>query len=251
MIFVYKQDENIDIIWYEPHGGSGQIIDICKEFVMDLEKNLEDHFERILLIEPTYTCPYGLQKLIQIPYCVMFSYLWVYIIIKIMDRQRRIVDITWIQDIDSIMYNFLSKYSNHQRENFILSFSYMLLEEFLSNLNIDITRKDDEDLENKFYIMLKEKKIIDIPNIRNYNMLLKYRFIRVIIDMKFNYKQIFERQICNDDEECKEGECIDYECVVKKEDGSICLDDIDCRSGFCNDGFCDILIEPEYESLEN
>lgn len=242
MLLFHKRGNDIDIIIFEPHGLGAYYKDFTSFFATDLRDSLEEYFDRVLLIQPDESCPRGIQK--KLPYCIMYSYLWLYMILKVIDS--KVVDdqdSSWIQDVSNIIYEYLEKYTDSQKESFIISFAYLMIENFLLSINNrkELNIERDNKIEREIYEIINRQRntISFLSPLNNYPMYLKYIFIQKAVKdgalRKWQY-----RNTCNEDEDCEQGICIQNRCSMDyaKFSRESCRYDKECESGKCIERRC-------------
>ncbi len=242
MLLIHKKDNDIDIIHFEPHGYNALYTTMTNIFLRDLTDSLEPYFDRVLLIEPEHSCPRKLQE--NIPYCVMYSYFWLYIVMKVINSGTVDKgDSSWIQDVANIIYEYLEKYTIKQRQNFIIGFSYILIENFLLSIKSseELKGKQYENIENLLYELATKsiKNIKDLNVETSYNLYVKYVFIQKAVQEDM-LTPLWYSYDCNEDEDCEEGLCINGVC--SSEFGKFldeeCEHDKECDSGSCINRRC-------------
>lgn len=211
-MIIEKNINDITIALFDPNGSKhmyeGAII-----FTKILKRYLEEHFNLpVFLMENSDVSQLiGIQQRVQIPFCIMFTYMWFYVFYKssisIKTEMKQ-----WLNLVEKTLTSHVL--SKKDPEGYILSFSYLTIENILKY--ISTLPKDDIDEK-----MLKKIQLdIDFMEIDNINLYKDELTIDQLIKLKFCNmlneniaKQTF-KNMCDENDECKKGQiCLNKKCI--------------------------------------
>lgn len=270
-MLIFQYDTKLKIYWYEPAGDvpDQKLLKVLKYVVDILKFKLNQDTE--LLTPGFISCPRGLQTVSNIPYCVMFSYLWLYCCFLILERNINTDMETWVSDIEKYML----KYVNNdivKLDKLIIGFAYKMIKDFfiysskLPDSTLDISESKIVDgyldiISNK-YQRLSSQNAVDLLRLvkKDYKYFLKYYMSYSIRRGEVNYSimpTIFKRRCrldsqCGLDYHCLKGFCVRKQPITKRSRklGEDCVESVDCEYDNCVNKKCvdNIFIRTLYES---
>jgi hypothetical protein len=289
LIFYKNPDtKEISMSIYEPSGSSSVVInnpviakiDMFLQYIVNAYNILYGNKgEKITLVNRReITCPEGIQVVMEeqsgiiTGFCLMFSYLWLYLIMLVVrDSDNNIKAnniLTIIKSIDTAVLRskvLLTGSGNNPVENFkikytnlytiMTNFSLYCVQSYLS----EIGKIGNLDIFHAFNILFRKKLRKQVPNLSPPSMLLqpcKYstqcesNICQKNNNEEFGRCVLTEGRNCTDGSYCESGNCRERdvrgpgEDIVKKirkcepvllEEGRNCTEDSKCASGVCNE----------------
>lgn len=264
MLLIYKDRQKIYVSLYEPHGDSentrfvNNFIDylvlsfnrrffdinykmeiqtyscrmsVMKAFRKILRKDIEARIVKKEKIK-------GIQDIIKEPgegYCVMYSYFWLYLVLKCYQKYPINIDIL----IDTIETSLVKMYSPIELTKIITGFASKIVNSYIETISIQF-RDDKETLKNFFrkidkdfrQNMYREKLLITEEIGKHHRKRPK----------KERLKEFGER--CDIDIECASKNCENKKCGLEKaeislkKDNERCINSDECMSSICYRGKC-------------
>ena len=256
VLLFWKEGNNIFLEWYDPNGVSLDTTDYNKSVFINFIRpllsffNVNGHGGYSRNYESI--CP-GLQAYGGLPYCVMYSYLWIYTFLSLVKLGYRNIS-SYIANLDNMMLNCLK--DNKTIRNTITYFASSFMDHYMSHIS---SWRIDSQFEN-FINGILNGSYMPLPSIYKDDFHRFYYYLALILyNEKIPYtrdtikpskkniiiasKSIGER--CVDSEECISGSCINGYCredECKSEDdckNPTCNEDkSECGGAICNDGSC-------------
>lgn len=239
MLLFQKPTTNRDkltIFWYEPHGYHESI-----KFKEDIIKKMINSIYRITPVDgffPDKICPVGLQKISNLPYCVMHSYLWLYCIFLYIKNDKNKQNIKhWVIGIEKTILEFIRN-DRKIMQKLIMAFSLYMIDIFYKNLNISSEEK----------INLSQERMINsyLDNLVEDAEITKSHELQIFNLIKNNYKYLFQYKMVLTLKNIKR--VLNKETYLKPNIRNIipfslkldsnCLEDIECESDKCENNIC-------------
>jgi hypothetical protein len=237
---VNKKSKTITLNYYEPHGSNTNSLTKTRgvdTFFKNLEKNTKDY--TLKFNYETVSCPIGIQtKLrgIDSSYCVMHSYLWIYMVYSVLFFNSADGWMTqskgWLQKIESWKDN----YSPKEIYRIVVTFAFYMCEKYWSSMK-DLNPVIYNEIGSKFdkflYEEIKDQKIKPIKKVKVSAQITKTKkavekLAKEKGRKKAEYEDEFEKEWkgyehtnmgeeCKENKECDSGCCKDNVCNFKEE----------------------------------
>jgi hypothetical protein len=263
MLLLYKNSQGVvSIALYEPHGSKNNVkwvsrVDSVIENIVTSYNTMYGEGSMININRAEVSCPLGLQSVGSTPslrgYCLMFSYLWIYLFMTIV-KTRGIKSVTQSADdtIIDIMRNlersiltsrYVSGDKHRQITLLVMNFATYLINTYIE------------------YVSQINKNVISILELRIKSKIIKFASSYKDSNINKIYTEKEDGSYCENSVECKSGECYQNRCINWKEenkldntepyrrsvsldlvadpyingksDGDNCLINSDCKSGIC------------------
>jgi len=247
----YKKGNNIHLFLYEPHG-SGSINYTVFRFVNFLKMSLRNEDLNIVheWDDQIYYNPIGNQTIGEDRegYCVMYTYFWLYLVLKSVLETG---STEYIKDMETIISYY---FKGRQLHDIIKNFSQKFFNYYFSQVKI-------VDFERHFMNMLKVNKY-NIHTVKRSNYQKEEKYIESKADSFVELFKARDGRPCENDSDCfsdncERGICTPYNYykpgpLPASDLGDYCEKDCECKSGYCDkeNNVCSLPL-PEYEELKD